>query len=85
MTLSVQTGKTIKLDAGIKEFTICDSDSYSNFNHSVNTTGAFYVDGTQVVSNQGAHVPYATTVEDIFGVVNAIIDRLRAHGLIASS
>jgi len=53
----------------------------------VNTTGAYSVDGTQVVSNQGAAVSDASggaTIDAEARVaINALLARVRVHGLIA--
>lgn len=53
----------------------------------VNTTDAYYVDGTKVVGNQGAAVtdPAGGGVIDAEArtAIVAVIDRLQAHGLIA--
>jgi hypothetical protein len=52
----------------------------------VNTTGAYSVDGTQVVSNQGAAVADATDAASVILRLNDLLARLRpaGHGLIAS-
>lgn len=53
-----------------------------------NVTGVYRVDGTQVVSNQGAAVADATggaTVDtEARSAINALLARLRVHGLIAT-
>ncbi len=53
----------------------------------VNTSGAYSVDGTQVVSNQGSAVTRAaggaTIDAEARTSLNALLDRLEAHGLIA--
>jgi hypothetical protein len=54
---------------------------------SVNTTGAYSVDGTQVVSNQGAAVSDAaggaTIDAEARVAINLLLARVRIHGLIA--
>lgn len=53
----------------------------------VNTTGAYSVDGTQVVSNQGAAVSDASggaTIDaEARTAINSLLARVRVHGLIA--
>ena len=54
---------------------------------SVNTSGVYSVDGTQVVSNQGAAVSDASggaTIDaEARAAINALLARVRAHGLIS--
>ncbi len=51
----------------------------------LNVEGVYKVDGTQVVSNRGAHVADATGAGDIVAQFNTLLARLEAHGLLASS
>jgi len=55
-----------------------------HFGDDVNTTEHYEVDGTQVVSNQGAAVADATDAADVITQLNALLARCRAHGLIAT-
>lgn len=47
-------------------------------------SGAFKIDGTQVVGNQGAAVADATDAASAITQLNALLARCRAHGLIAT-
>jgi hypothetical protein len=51
----------------------------------VNATLGYYTNGTKVVGAQGAAVADATDATDVITQLNALLARLRAHGLIASS
>lgn len=50
----------------------------------LNVAGVIQVDGTQVVSNQGAAVADATDAASAITQLNALLARCRAHGLIAT-
>lgn len=62
--------------------------TFSNFtvnsDGDVNTVTKYCVDGTQVVSNRGAAVADATGTGDVVAQLNALLARLRTHGLIAT-
>jgi hypothetical protein len=51
---------------------------------SANVTGAYKVDGVQVVADQGAAVADATDAASAITQLNALLARCRAHGLIAT-
>lgn len=55
-----------------------------HFSGIVNTTEYYQVDGTKVVSNQGAAVADATDAATAITQLNAWLARARAHGLIAT-
>jgi hypothetical protein len=50
----------------------------------VDVGGEYRVDGTKVVGNQGAAVADATGAGDVVAQLNALLARLRTHGLIAT-
>jgi hypothetical protein len=50
----------------------------------VDNSGVYKVDGVQVVGNQGAAVADATGAGDVVAQLNALLARLRTHGLIAT-
>lgn len=50
----------------------------------LNVGGVYKVDGTQVVGNQGAAVADATDAASAITQLNALLARLRTHGLIAT-
>lgn len=54
------------------------------FGDSVNTTEHYEVDGTQVLSNQGAAIADATDAASAITQLNALLARCRTHGLIAT-
>lgn len=51
---------------------------------SLDVGGAYYVDSVKVVGNQGAAVADATGAGDVVAQLNALLARVRAHGLIAT-
>lgn len=53
-------------------------------NGTFSTNGAYQVSGTQVVGAQGAAVANATGSGDVVAQLNALLSRLRTHGLIAT-
>lgn len=55
---------------------LCEAD--------VDTLSTYQVNGVQVVSAQGAAVANATGAGDVVAQLNALLARLRAHGLIAT-
>jgi len=68
------------LGAGVTASSLTSVGTLTN----VNTSGAYSVDGTQVVSNQGAAVTDADgTLGSATSQLNALLARARAHGLIA--
>jgi phage gp45-like len=71
----------------LKDGNVTVTSPLVNFSADVNVAGVYKVDGTQVVSNQGAAVPDATggiTVDaEARAAINTLLLRLRAHGLIA--
>jgi hypothetical protein len=76
-------GSSVKLDvSGGTIVTVSTTDVSVTGN--VDVSGVYKVDGTQVVSNQGAAVADATDAASAITQLNAALARLRAHGLIAT-
>jgi hypothetical protein len=87
-TITTQYGLFVEsLTAGATNYAIYTGTGLVRFGDVVNTTESYQVDGVKVVGNQGATVtdPTGGTVQDSEArtAINALIDRLQAHGLIA--
>lgn len=71
-----------------KDGTIEITSPTSNFSGDVNTSTVFKVSGTQVISARGAAVPDAvggaTVDTEARAAINALLARLRTHGLIGT-
>lgn len=61
-----------------------DSGKRLQISGDINTTGSLYADDVKVLGNQGAAVANATNATDVITQLNALLARLRAHGLIAT-
>lgn len=71
---SGQTGDTLEITASDRATVLASFDA----------SGHLKVGGTQVVGAQGAAVADATNATDVITQLNALLARLRAHGLIAT-
>lgn len=79
----LRRGRIIAVTAGTK---LLVTTPLVDCSQDVNAAGVYQVAGTQVVSSRGAAVANAigTSAAEVAGVLNTLLARVRAHGLIAS-
>lgn len=88
-TLALNHGIYVdSMAAGTTDYAIFTNAETVRFGDVVNTTESYQVDGTKVVGNQGASVADASggaTIDtQARTAINALLARLRTHGLIAT-
>ena len=75
--------RTDALDLSADQLTL-NVDRNVDVTGNANLSGVVKISGTQVLGAQGAAVANATNSTDVITQLNALLSRLRAHGIIAT-